>query len=501
MGLSLCARVLTLTLITGLNLLVLAPPLRAQEGPELSIPRVGVLTVPTQMHGTAVIGQRLYLIGGETQEGWSNSVASAPIAADGRIGSWRTESPLPVRLAYIGNSIEVLNNRIYLIGGITATRPDTRETSMVRSRDILWTETGPDGSLRPWKKSPPFPGPHLGFMATASTDRHLLVTGGSTSQGVFNSLYVADFAPDGEPVNWRSAGKLPIRLCQHGAAVQGDRIYVWGGLKSRKNSSHITLDPADINTRVWSAPLNGDGTVGAWREEAPMPAPTFGSACSGFNDYLVNIGGRYQDKRPTNGIWFAHLENGRVGEWKFVKTDLEARVYHSLGLDQSQGRIFVTGGQKKTAPGNQPIARLNDIQAFQIPQPEGSRLSAVQVAAGGQTETGGGGGSGEQGFLPLREALRHAASQRRPVLAFFYSPEVPGCRRFWDSVISTPAFQALKQNFILSAVDVSGPDASLGPEYHIFKVPALVVIGPDGKHLKSTISLRTMEDVTRFVSQ
>ena len=126
-------------------------------------------------------------------------------------------------------------------------------------------------------------------------------------------------------------------------------------------------------------------------------------------------------------------------------------------------------------------------------------MSAVQVASAARGDSGG--GEGQAGFLSLREALRSAASQRRPVLAFFYSPEVPGCRRFWDSVIETPAFRSLKNQFILSAVDVSGPDAPLGPQYNIYKVPALAVISPDGTRLKSTISLQTMEDVTRFVSE
>lgn len=464
----------------------LVTSLAAQDGIDLSIPRIGQLPQATQMHGTAVVGQRLYIIGGENPAGWSNLVYSASIGEKGRVEEWRPEAPLPVRLAYLCNSIEVVGNRIYLVGGVIAPERDTLEVETERSRDVFWTEAAQDGTLAPWKKSPPFSGPNLAFMATCSTDRQLMVTGGSTRKEVLPAVYAADFAADGEPVNWRTIGDLPSPLYQHGAAIQGERLYVWGGLNSRKGASQVTTVPAPANAQAWSCELRSDGTLGSWRDEAPMPAPTFIGASSGFNDYLVSIGGRYRDKTPTNSIWYTRLEEGRILEWKMVRTDLDARVYHSLGLDRVRGRIFVAGGQKKTTAGKQPVSRLDLVQGFEIPQPENARLSTAS-------------GGGSAGFSALPQALQSATRQNKPVLAFFYSPQVPECRRFWDRVVETPAFRALGGDYILSAVDISGSDAPLGPRYNIYKVPAIALIGPDGTRLRSSITIETMEDVTKLL--
>src|SRR5262249_53312969 len=69
-----------------------------------------------QMHGCAVIGTRLYTFGGAVNlTGWENSVISADILADGNLGTWREERAMPERRSYIGTSIELVNNRIYII--------------------------------------------------------------------------------------------------------------------------------------------------------------------------------------------------------------------------------------------------------------------------------------------------------------------------------------------------------------------------------------------------
>lgn len=471
----------------------------AGETANLSLPQVGKLPVPTQMHGTAVIGERLYILGGENASGWSNTVYSAPVGGDGKVGAWRSEVSLPVRISYLNNSLEVVGNRIYIIGGTVAADAGTPEVQLVRNQEIFWTETGEEGVLNAWRKAPGYPGPPLAFMGVCSNERMLLATGGSTRQQVHAEVYAADLSPSGEPASWRVIGRMPGPLWQHGAALLDDRLYVWGGINSRKGAVQIYLDPAPIVHQVWSAPLAPDGRLGEWREERPMPQATFGAACAGFNDYLVSIGGRYGDKTPTNSIWFSHLKGGRADFWQLVRTDLQARVYHSLGLDQTRGWIFVTGGQIKTVAGKTDVNRLDAIQAFVIPQPDESRLSSRDIAAAGASAAAGGVGAATD-FKPITHALDASSRNRRPVLALFYSPQVPACRRFWENVARSAEFLELGKYFELAAVDISGPEASFGPRFKIFRVPALAVIAPDGSRQKATISLRTMHDVNQLIN-
>ncbi|MCX7719556.1 MAG: kelch repeat-containing protein, partial [Candidatus Sumerlaeaceae bacterium] len=78
------------------------PPFRLKQCTELPDGR--------QMHGAAVVGPRLYVFGGgSNQGGWDNSVISAEIRPDGNLSQWRSETPMPERRHYIGMSIEVVN--------------------------------------------------------------------------------------------------------------------------------------------------------------------------------------------------------------------------------------------------------------------------------------------------------------------------------------------------------------------------------------------------------
>lgn len=106
------------------------------------------------------------------------------------------------------------------------------------------------------------------------------------------------------------------------------------------------------------------------------------------------------------------------------------------------------------------------------------------------------------GALPgVTQALAQAKQSGKDVVTFFYSPEVPGCRRAWDGVVALPEFRAMLGDRILVAADVSGADASLSYRYSVFKVPALLIISPDGTAKPPPLmNLATLGDVKQFLS-
>jgi thiol-disulfide isomerase/thioredoxin len=452
---------------------------RAQDQ-VFSMPHCGKLPKPTQMLGAAVVGDRLYAIGGDSTTGWSDEVWSAPIKPDATLGDWRAEKSLPERRSYLSNCTEVVNNRIYLVGGMTATDPHTSDSALQRVRDVLWTTVQPDGTLADWKHSEPWPGTTLNLPATCSTDKFLLLTGGSSNKAAVDQVLVADLAPDGSPTNWHTGANLPQQRFFHGAGMLGNRIYIWTGLPDRGSTN---LNPMDS---VYSAEISDAGQIGQWREESALPQALYSSANCAVNDYLVSVGGRYARGYPTNVIWFARLDNGKVQQWQMLKTDLETRIYHTVALDRTHGWVFIVGGREKTLPGIGGGKLVDAIQAFQLSQPEGAKLKQAEVSLDTRNTA----------MVDNLPKALESARGGKTVLAFFYAPEVPACKRVWDQVITSPQYQQLSSRYILANIDISAPAGKeLVQKFGVYRVPVIAEISGDGRVLKRSNTISTMADV------
>jgi hypothetical protein len=347
------------SLAAALVVSALILPVQAQE--VFSLQKCGTLAVPRQRHASIVANERLYVIGGQTSEGFTTSVQSAPLVQGYKIGQWRDEAPLAIPRAYLGSCVQLVGSGIYIIGGSTM-RPakggESAEQRQVRLGDTLWTTMGAGGVLGPWKQGPNIPGGQLSCSATCSDDHTIVVSGGSEHEGICQDIKVSAIGPDGTPGAWKQAGKLPVPLWYHGCGLLNGNIYVWGGLTTRERNS--------LNQKVWSARFTGDG-IGEWKEEPQqMSSPVYAAGfCSGAN-CLVCVAGKYANEYPTNSIWFTTIKNDIVQPWTLLKTDLAAWANLAVAVDKPTGRCFVTGGTYQTAPkSGQPI--VDQVAAFQIP--------------------------------------------------------------------------------------------------------------------------------------
>lgn len=439
-----------------------------------SVPKCTDMLAPVQMHGSAVVGKRLYVFGGDDNKGWTNSAASAEITASGRLGEWRPEAPLPERRAYISQAVEVVNNRIYIVGGSIAADPTSTVTNS--AKDVLWTEVKPDGTLGEWKHSDPFPTTGRVSTATCSTDRNLFVTGGSQKSKLIREVLAADFDKSGKPVNWRTVATLPTPLWFHGAAILENRMFIWGGLNTAKKEG--------ITSKVWSAEVAADAKIGEWREEVPLPVALDAAAFCGFNDYLVCISGRRLGADVSTDIIYALVKDGRVQSWSTIPTNVEAQVYLTLGLDKTHGWILINGGQRRlSATARTPVAT---VQAFALEAPQATRDTVVASMAA------------VADWKSLSAALAEGESSKKDVMAYFYSPEVPSCARFEANVMAKPEFKSAMSKYIPAGIDLS-KDTALGYKYSVFRVPSLVQIGPDG-NARTSERLASMEDFQAFLS-
>jgi hypothetical protein len=422
------------------------------------------------MHSSAVVGSRLYVMGGNSERlGFMNQVWSAPIASDGRVGAWREEAPLPDCRHYTANATQVINNRIYIVGGTTADVATADERDTRQTQTVLFTTVRADGTLGGWRVSDPFPGNPRSNAATASNQGWLYVTGGAFNRQPIADVAVARIGADGAPTGWRVVASLPKPLWFHGVAIQQERLFVWGGLS--------TSTPDSASAEVWSAEVRADGGLGEWRAEPPLPAAIYSSAYCGFNDRLIAVCGRFAGNVVTQNILVGQIQNGRIAGWRALSTDLQAHLYHGLGLDESRGFVFVVGGRRRTSSVNTlEGAILTEIRAFQM---------------GGGTQS-----PAATGVLQAMRTLPPGGSppKGQEAILYFRSSNVPSCERFEREVLSTAPARALLQGRNVYAVDTA-LDSQASYRYGLFKVPSMARLGPDGSVLKTAMGLRTLNDL------
>jgi hypothetical protein len=136
------------------------------------------------------------------------------------------------------------------------------------------------------------------------------------------------------------------------------------------------------------------------------------------------------------------------------------------------------------------------VQAFQLTQPKEKKLVVASgYAAGGAAPAPNGGQAGQ--ITTLEQAIAVASRSGKPILAFFYSPEVPAARRAWEEVVQSAEFRQLASNHVFAAIDVSGAGMANCYRYGLFKVPSMVELSPTGQLQKKIIRVGDIAEVRK----
>jgi hypothetical protein len=205
----------------------------------------GKLPAPVTNHAMATLGGRLYVAGGA--EDWntagnafSTSVVSAAIQQDGRLGEWRSETPLPAPRGWL--SLIAAAGRLLVVGGSTSRAQFTQGSS-----DVLIAAPGADGLIDAWQ-STKTPVPVFFEGGAGVVDGRLTVVG---PPAAMYSIGVSELA---NPGAWRSETLWPMA---NGFGANSGPVHLFD----------LCGVIADIGTggQVVSAPVNAVGRVGTWR--------------------------------------------------------------------------------------------------------------------------------------------------------------------------------------------------------------------------------------------
>lgn len=133
-------------------------------------------------------------------------------------------------------------------------------------------------------------------------------TGNSGSYTTVASVYAATLDPNTSAISsWSTQTSLPVALQTATGATSGNTFYVVGG---------VTASNTIVNTVYWAAVTNGQ--LQTWNTGPTLPVPLYSAHVLACNGFLFVIGGYTAVglTAPTAAVWYAPINSdGSLGAW------------------------------------------------------------------------------------------------------------------------------------------------------------------------------------------
>lgn len=188
--------------------------------------------------------------------------------------SWSSSTSLPYNLAsHVSFSS---GDKISIIGGSAATG--------YSRANIISATVDSTGTLNSWSDTGNFPIAPIWHALAYGAGRVYVLGGLEENSGSANEIvskvYLGVVDASGTVSEWVPQPSLPSKLALGAAVIVGDRIFYSGGFNA-----------SGASKKVYSAPINDDGSLGAWGEAGEMPEPKYGHGMIEMNNALIVLGG------------------------------------------------------------------------------------------------------------------------------------------------------------------------------------------------------------------
>ena len=264
----------------------------------------------------------VYEIGGCATSCATATVDYAPINSNGTIGSWTATTSLPTATRY-ATSI-VYNGYLYEIGGFT-----TAYTATVYVAQI---NNGGPGTTSTWTATTSLP-VATGYATSVAYNGYLYEIGGTTALTTATDLTTVDYAPinsNGTLGSWTATTSLLTATFDATSVVYNGYVYEIGGYNG------------SVLTTVNYAPINANGTIGSWAVTTSLPTATYVATSVAYNGYVYEIGG-YNGSAYVSTIDYAPINsNGTIGAWT-ATTSLPAATAYATSVTYN-GYLYKIGG-------------------------------------------------------------------------------------------------------------------------------------------------------------
>ena len=248
-------------------------------------------------HAAATYENRIYILGGQTDsdETGITTVEYADIEPDGTFGSWTTTgmSNLPPGAGRHKHTVEVYNDRIYIIGGV--------EGSMITNNiteNVFYAKLE-NGAMTDWRETSSLSSPRMawGGNFTAIWGGYVYQSGGCTEvneedigEGIEEGEYCTELAEttqfssinaDGSLEPWHTVSDGNIQRMGHNLVSWNGALYHLGGCSGQDIEGDCTGMHSDTNY----TPINSAGDI----SELSLSSASGIGTCDGGEPYDCNL--------------------------------------------------------------------------------------------------------------------------------------------------------------------------------------------------------------------
>jgi len=188
------------------------------------------------------------------------------------------------------------------------------------------------GDVDAWADTTSLP-QNLTYSNSVTYNGFAYTIGGDNGSSLVDTVYSAPLNLDGTIGAWTATTSLPQPLSGSTSVVYNGYVYVIGGY----NGSSPLVDT------VYSAPLNLDGTVGAWTTSVnTLPQTVNDSISIAYNGYIYVMSG-FNGSTLQNTVYSASVNNGTVGAWATSANTLPQALQYASAITYN-GYVYVIGG-------------------------------------------------------------------------------------------------------------------------------------------------------------
>lgn len=253
-------------------------------------------------HAGALQSGFAFILGGQ---GASNAAQAAVYSAavqSGAIGSWSATTSLPA--AAYDLEAAASGGNIYALGGFSSTNAPSAN---------VYRATQSSGTLSSWSSQTALPQAFGEFGVDVANGR-IYVAGGHTaigSTGVgLSTVYSAAIGTGGALGSWSTLTPLPQALWDLQLVAANGYLFAIGGYTKSSSGSIVTTK------NIYRAPINADGTIGAWLALTPLPGNEAEHTATNVNGYLYIAGNKASGTASSANIFSAPV----AGPWAMLST-------------------------------------------------------------------------------------------------------------------------------------------------------------------------------------
>jgi hypothetical protein len=301
------------------------------------------------------------LINADTQNG-DVTLADGSDQVGGTIGTWNPATNLTTATAK--GATVTYNGYIYRLGGST-----TGAVGGAISTSY-YAPLSANGTIGTWNPATNLPSTGTGIWGASAVayNGYLYEWGGTNSAGTMQpTVYYSQINSNGSLGTWVAAGNNPAN------ASFGNVGVVYNGYLYQIGDATSSA-PAGAGTTSYFAPINANGTVGAWTATSTVTNARYLATATNGNGYVYLIGGTNTAGTTQTSIYYAELNSsGGLGAFNTATTTLTTAVDGAAAI-YINNYLFVLGGStNNTAAGaitttySVPVANNGNVTASFTP--------------------------------------------------------------------------------------------------------------------------------------